>query len=170
MWQSVEILNVLNTVTLNKIFWETESFFKKLEYRFLAESANIENASFPYKNPLSETNVKTNRIVSTKWTCYKERSLPVTTLFFWKFCFSLRTSYKELFWCTNYPTVHIHTFRKHWSFIWGWFSPVSILKNLVETDALLNWLSLLIYFLLQRINTDLSSLSKMKLNRIRNNP
>ena len=34
---------------------------------------------------------------------------PVTTLFFWKFYFSLRTSYKELIWCTNYPNVHIHT-------------------------------------------------------------
>ena len=28
--------------------------------------------------------------------------LPETTLFFWRFCFSLRTSYKELIWCTSY--------------------------------------------------------------------
>ena len=31
----------------------------------------------------------------------KNEDLPVTTLFFRKFCFSLRTSYKEVIWCTN---------------------------------------------------------------------
>ena len=38
----------------------------------------------------------------------------------------LRNSYKELIWCINHPNVHIHTFRKGWSFIWGYFCPVSI--------------------------------------------
>ena len=46
------------------MFWKTRTYFKKLEYRFLAESTKIENASFPYKTALSETNVKTNRKVS----------------------------------------------------------------------------------------------------------
>ena len=59
----------------------------------------------------------------------KNGVLPVTTLFFQKFCFSLRTSYKELIWCTNYPNAHIHTFRKHWSFVWQSFFPVSNLKK-----------------------------------------
>ena len=55
--------------------------------------------------------------------------LPVTTLFFSKFCFSLRTSYyKELIWCTNDPNVYIHTFYKRWSFFWQCFLPVSILN------------------------------------------
>ena len=36
----------------------------------------------------------------------------VTNLFFWKFCFSLRTSYKELFCCTNNPNAHVCTFGK----------------------------------------------------------
>ena len=45
----------------------------------------------------------------------KNRVLPVATYFFWKCYFSLRTSYKELI-------------RRRWSFIWGWFLPVSILK------------------------------------------
>ena len=27
-----------------------------------------------------------------------------------------------MFWCTNDPDVHIHTFRERWSFIWGDFS------------------------------------------------
>ena len=38
------------------------------------ESTKIENASFPYKTAMSEANVKTNRIASTKWTYHKERS------------------------------------------------------------------------------------------------
>ena len=74
MWQSVEILNVFNTLTLIQIFWKTKTFFKKLKYRFLVESTKIENASFPYKTAISEANVKTNRMVSTKWTYHKERS------------------------------------------------------------------------------------------------
>ena len=51
-----------------------KSFFKKLEQGFLVESTKIENASFPYKTAISEANVKTNRMVSTKWTYQKERS------------------------------------------------------------------------------------------------
>ena len=58
-----------------------------------------------------------------------KRVLPVTTSFFWKFCFSLRTPYQELIWCTNKQNVHIHTFCKHWSFIWRCFAPVSVLKT-----------------------------------------
>ena len=46
----------------------------------------------------------------------------------WKFCFSKRTSYDELIWCTNYPNVHIHAFCKRWSFIWRCFFPASVLK------------------------------------------
>ena len=52
-----------------------------------------------------------------------------------KFCqqlpgwFSLRTSYKVLIWCANHPNVHIHTFWKDWTFIWGYFFPVSILNG-----------------------------------------
>ena len=59
----------------------------------------------------------------------KNGVLPATTSFFWKFYFSLRTSYKELIWCTNYPNIHISTFCELWSFIWRCFSPVSILKD-----------------------------------------
>ena len=42
------------------------AFFKKLEYRFLAETTKIENTSFPFKTALSEVNVKTNRMATTK--------------------------------------------------------------------------------------------------------
>ena len=41
---------------------------------FLVESTKIEKATFPYKTTLSEANVKTKRIESTKWTYHKEWS------------------------------------------------------------------------------------------------
>ena len=45
----------------------------------------------------------------------KNGVLPVTTLFFENFVSIERTSSNELIRCTNYPNVHIHTFRKSWS-------------------------------------------------------
>ena len=62
----------------------------------------------------------------------KNGSLPVTALFFRNFCFSLRTSYKELICCTNNTNAHICTFCKHWSFIWWCCYPVSILNRLYQ--------------------------------------
>ena len=43
-----------------------KNFFKKLEYRFLVETTKIKNASFPFKTALSEANIKTNRMATTK--------------------------------------------------------------------------------------------------------
>ena len=107
-----------------------KTFFKKLEYRFLVQSTNIESTSFPHKTALPEANVKTNRIEweVQYWFVTKDGVLPVTTLFFWKFYFRMRTSSKKLIRCTNYPNVHIYTFCKRWSFIWRCFFPASILK------------------------------------------
>ena len=71
MLQSGKVLNVFNTLTF-QIFWKPKTFFEKLEYRFLVETTKIENTSFPFKTALSEANVKTNRMVTTKWTYHKE--------------------------------------------------------------------------------------------------
>ena len=70
----MEILNYFNNLTLKQIFWETKNLFKKLEYRFLIESTEIENVLFSYKTVMAEAIVKTNRMVSTKWNYLKERS------------------------------------------------------------------------------------------------
>ena len=51
-----------------------ENFSKKLEYRLLVETTNIEKASIPFKTALSEANVKTNRMATRKWTYHKEWS------------------------------------------------------------------------------------------------
>ena len=83
------------TITGNfkQIFWKTQTFFKKLEYRFLVESNKIENAKCPYK---TEANVTTNRMGRTKWTYHRERGFLSNYFIFQKFCFGLRTSHKEL--------------------------------------------------------------------------
>ena len=104
-WLSVKVLNVFKT--LKQIFWKTKTFLKKLEYSFLVESTKIENVSFPYKTATSEANVKTNSLLTTKWTYHKERSFLFIYFFFWKFCFGLTTSYKKLMCCTNNPNVII---------------------------------------------------------------
>ena len=42
-----------------------------MEYCFLVETTKIEHTSFPFKTVLSEANVKTNRMATTKWTYHK---------------------------------------------------------------------------------------------------
>ena len=111
MWQSVEILNVLNTLTLKQIFAKTKTFFKELEYRFLVESTKIETHHFHTKLPCQKPMLK---LIIEWWvqngSITKNGVLPVITLFFWKFCFGLGTSYTELIWYTNDPNAHIPTF------------------------------------------------------------
>ena len=71
------ISSVFNTLTLQQIFRKTKNFSKKLEHCFFVESTKIESATFPYKTALSEDNVKTNRIGSTKWSYSNDRSFPI---------------------------------------------------------------------------------------------
>ena len=63
---------------------QNENLFKKLEYRFLAETTKIENTSFPFKPALSEANVKINRMATTKWIYHKEWSFAKLLNFFGK--------------------------------------------------------------------------------------
>ena len=57
---------------------------EKLEDRFLVEATKIENTSFPFKTALSEANVKTNRMATTKWTYRKEWSFTSNHFIFLK--------------------------------------------------------------------------------------
>ena len=82
----MKVSNAFNTLTLKQIFWKTKSLFKKLEYHFLVEATKTENTSFPFKIALSQAHVKTNRIMTTKWTYQKELSFASNYLiFFGKF-------------------------------------------------------------------------------------
>ena len=62
----MEFFRVSNTLVLEQIFWKMKNFFKNLEYSFLIQSTKIKNASFSYKTAISEADVKTNRMMSTK--------------------------------------------------------------------------------------------------------
>ena len=92
MGQSVKVSKVFKTLTLKQIFWKKKTFFKKLEHHFLVETTETENTSFPFKTALSETNVKTNRMATTKWTYHKEWSFDSKSFIFLENISSLRTS------------------------------------------------------------------------------
>ena len=126
MRRSVKVLNDFNTLTLKEIFWKTETFFKTLEYRFLVESTKIENALFPCKTANQKPMLRQIECWVQYGAVTKNRVFPVATLI----CFTLRTSSKELIWCINDPNVHIRTLCKHWSFIWWYFFPLSILNEI----------------------------------------
>ena len=42
---------------MKQVFWKTKTYFKKMEYHFLFESA-IKNATFLYKSAQSEANIE----------------------------------------------------------------------------------------------------------------
>ena len=63
---------VFNTLTLKQVFWKTKIL--KQEYIILAETAKIKTGTFPYKTAPSDANAKTNRMVITKCTYFRERS------------------------------------------------------------------------------------------------
>ena len=54
-------------------FLEKQILSIKMEYRFLFASTKNENALFPYKSTISETNATTNRMVTTKLTNHKDQ-------------------------------------------------------------------------------------------------
>ena len=74
MWQSVKVSNVFNTFTLKQFSGKQKTVFIKLEHYFLVETTKIKDTSFPFKTALSEANVKTGRMPTTKWTSHEEWS------------------------------------------------------------------------------------------------
>ena len=71
-------------------FLENENLFQKTGVAFLIESTKIENSSFPCKIAISEANVKTNRMVTTKWTYHKEPSFASNYPSFLKILFQFK--------------------------------------------------------------------------------
>ena len=71
-------------------FLKNKNLFQKIDYCFLVESTKIENVSFTYKTAISEVNVKTNKMVSIKWTYHKERSFARKYFIFLKTLFQFK--------------------------------------------------------------------------------
>ena len=67
-----------------------KTFFKAREYRFLVERTKIEKTSFLYKTALSEANVKTKRMVTSKWSFQRERSFTSNYFIFLKVLFQFK--------------------------------------------------------------------------------
>ena len=109
IWQSLEILNIFNT--LRPIFSKTKTFFKKLEYRFLLKVIGLKT-HFPTKLPCQKPTLRWIKWRVQDEPIRKNGGLLLSALFFWKYCYCLINSYKELIWCTNYINVHIHTFEE----------------------------------------------------------
>ena len=70
---------------MKQIFLKRKTFFKKLEYGYVVEPTKIEKVPFSYKTAISEANVKTNRMVSTKWTYNEKQSFASNYFFFENF-------------------------------------------------------------------------------------
>ena len=61
-----------------------------MEYRFVVESTEIEKAPFPYKTAISEANVKTNRMLTTKWAYHREQSFASNYFIYLKILFQFK--------------------------------------------------------------------------------
>ena len=89
MWQSQGILNVFKMLALKNVLWETKTFLKKLEDSFLVQSTMNQKRILRQKPMLRqiEWGVQNGPIT-------KNRRLPPTTSFFWKFNLSIRIEHK----------------------------------------------------------------------------
>ena len=85
-------------------FLENENLFQKIWVLFFSWNHKIENTSCPFKTVLSEANLKTNRMVTTKWTYHKEWSF--ATSLFGK-SVSVLEPLTDFIGCTNASNTHI---------------------------------------------------------------
>ena len=74
-------------------FVKNENHFQKTGETFFSWKYDDSKRIISYKTAMSEAHVKTNEITNV---ITRNGILPVTTLIFWKFCFSLRTSWVDL--------------------------------------------------------------------------
>ena len=112
-----------------------KTFFKKLDYHFLVETTKIENTSFPLETALSEVNVKTNRMESTKWTYQKEWSFASNYFIFLENLFQFQSLLNRVNVMYQRPKCPYSYFQQALSLILECFFPVKILKLQRAFDA-----------------------------------
>ena len=106
----------------NSFSGKRKPFSKTWSTIFNLKALRLETHHFDKKLPYQKPMLRQIEWWIQNGPITKNGVLPVTTSFFRNFFFSLRTSHKELIWCTNDLNVHIHTFGKRWGFTWGWLS------------------------------------------------
>ena len=112
----------------NRFSGKRKPLSKKWSTVFWLKALRLKTHHFHTKLPYQKAMLRQIEWWVQNGPIIKNGVAPVTTAFSWKFCFSLRTSYKELIWCTNDTNAHIPSFCKRRSFIWRCFFPESILE------------------------------------------
>ena len=121
----MEILDVVDTLTFQKVFWKAKTFWRKLESCFLAETAKTGNAIFPCKTALSQEPM----LRQIEWGVQDGPPFVSIYFTFFKILFSIRTFFLLFaFFFTNIsnhrtavkgegisltPHYHFHPFHRH---------------------------------------------------------
>ena len=82
LWTISESFKRFQYFNFEADFRENENLFQKTRVPSLVETTKVENTSFPFKTALSEANVKTNRMATTKWKYHEEWSFACNYLIF----------------------------------------------------------------------------------------
>ena len=117
-------------LSLNKFSEDRKPFSKNWSPVFLIESTRL-HWKFPNKTVQSEASVKQIEWEVLNGSTIKNGVLQVTAFFSGKFCFSIRTSFKDLPWCTHHPNVLIHTFLRCCS---CWCPKIYLCSSLFATN------------------------------------
>ena len=117
--------------TVKTRFLENKSLFEKARALSYSWTYHDRKRNISYKTVLPKASFKTSRMGCTKWTYHKERSFD-TIWFFWKFNFSIKTSYHTWLKVLTTQMFEFIFFLSVMSFILGCFFNVSILKKRYE--------------------------------------
>ena len=110
-------------------YFNFEIDFLENENIFQNENAFFWKCIISYKTTISEANVKTNRMVSAKWTYHEERSFSSNYFIFLRILFQFNNLLLRVDLMYQRPKcTHIRIFCQRWSFYWWCFFPVSILN------------------------------------------
>ena len=134
MWQPLKMLSIFNILTWKKT--KNEKLFQKTGVLLFRWNYWDRKCKISMQNCSVRSHVKTNRMGSTKWTY---QTLQVTTsffFFFWKFCFGIRISNKELIRPTTQTSIFILLVSVGILFEWAFSLWVSLKRNLTSKK---NW-------------------------------
>ena len=98
-------------------------FLKNWSTVFLVESTKIDSITIPYKTALSEANIKTNRMGTTKLTYHKEQSFACNNFPFSKILFQFRNLEYRVDLTHQTPKCPYSYFLKALEFYFGVFFP-----------------------------------------------
>ena len=105
--KSLQILYVLNTLTLKNIFWKAKIIFKNLEYSFLIESTKLKAEHFHTKLPCQKPMLRQIECGVQNGLSQRTGFSLDTTLFLWTFVWVIGLFVKNWF---DVPTTQMSLF------------------------------------------------------------